>query len=157
MGVGFRLRGTATKQQGPWSQRQPSPALPDMKWRAGCLNGLRAFLSKGAVELLCAPRGAFPVPLQTAAPRSSVGAVGETGPRCCAAHLGSGGIAGAWAKKAFARPVLLPQEGEHFGGGFQAPATPSNAEGPREPEASQARFARRPAAGSLRKRLALLS
>ena len=45
LGVAFRLRRTPTKQQGPGSQRQPSPALPDVQWRAGCLNGLRAFLS----------------------------------------------------------------------------------------------------------------
>ena len=79
--VGFRLRRPPAKQQGPGSQRQPSPALPDVQWRAGCLNGLRAFLSKGAVGLVCAARRAFQVPLQTAAPRSSVGAVGETGLR----------------------------------------------------------------------------
>ena len=81
MGVGFRLRRTPTKQQGPGSQRQPSPALPDVQWRAGCLNGLRAFLSKGLVGMVCAARRAFQGPLQTAVPRSSVGAVGETGLR----------------------------------------------------------------------------
>ena len=43
--VGFRLGRPPAKQQGPGSQRQPSPALPDVQWRAGCLNGLRAFLS----------------------------------------------------------------------------------------------------------------
>ena len=42
-GVGFRLRRPPAKQQGPGSQRQPSPALPDVQWRAGCLNGLRCF------------------------------------------------------------------------------------------------------------------
>ena len=113
LGVGFRLRRTPTNQQGPGSQRQPSPALPDVQWRAGCLKGLRAFLSKGAVGLVCAPRGAFPVPLQSAGPRSSVGAVGETGPRCCSVQLDSGGIAVAWAQNAFPGPILLPREGEH--------------------------------------------
>ena len=43
--VGFRLGRPPAMQQGPGSQRQPSPALPDVQWRAGCLNGLRAFLS----------------------------------------------------------------------------------------------------------------
>ena len=43
--VGFRLGRPPGKQQGPGSQRLPSPALPDVQWRAGCLNGLRAFLS----------------------------------------------------------------------------------------------------------------
>ena len=79
---------------------------------------------------MCATRGAFPVPLQTAVPRTSLDAVGEPGPRCCAAHLGRGGIAGAWAKKAFQRPVLLTHEGEHFGGGFQASRPPAKQQGP---------------------------
>ncbi len=109
--VGFRLGRPPAKQQGPGSQRQPSPALPDVQWRAGCQNGLRAFLRKGAVGLVCDARKALQVPLQTAAPRSSVGAVGETGPRCCAVQLVSGGIAGAWAQNAFALPILLPREG----------------------------------------------
>ena len=112
-GVRFGLRRPPGKQQGPGSQRLPSPALPDLHWRAGCQNGLRAFLSIGAVGLVCAARRAFQVPLQTAAPRSSVGAVGETGPRCCAVQLVSGGIAGAWAQNAFPGPILLPREGEH--------------------------------------------
>ena len=43
LGVGFRLRRTPTKQQGPGSQRQPSPALPDGERPAGCENGLRCF------------------------------------------------------------------------------------------------------------------
>ena len=115
-----------------------------------------AFLSKGAVGLVCAARGDFPVPLQTAASRSWFSAVREPGPRCCAAQLGSGGINGAWAKKAFAGPVLLPHEGENFEGGFQALETPSKASGPREPEAAQPRFARWTAAGCVRKWLALL-
>ena len=120
----------------------PAPLCPMACGVLGGKTACVAFLSKGAVDLVCAARGAFPVPLQTAAPRSSVGAVGEPGPRCCAAQLGSGGINGAWAKKAFAHPVLLPQEGEHFGDRFQAPETPSKAAGPREPEAAQPRFSR---------------
>ena len=46
---------------------------------------------------------------------------------------GSGGLSGAWAQKDFARPILLPHEGEPMGSGFQAPETPSKAAGPREP------------------------
>ena len=42
-------------------------------------------------------------------------------------------MAGAWAQKAFARPILLPHEGEPVGSGFRAPETPSKAAGPREP------------------------
>ena len=50
-------------------------------------------------------------------------------------------MAGAWAQKAFARPILLPHEGEPVGSGFRAPETPSKAAGPREPGAAQPRFA----------------
>ena len=123
--VGFRLGRPPGKQQGPGSQRLPSPALPDLHWRAGCQNGLRAFLSIGAVGLVCAARRAFQVPLQTAAPRSSVRAIGETGLRGGAAQLGSGGIVGVFAQKAFAHPIMLPRKGEYIGCGFQAPETPS--------------------------------
>ena len=35
--------------------------------------------------------------------------------------------------KAFARPILLPHEGEPVGSGFRGPDNPSNAAGPREP------------------------
>src|SRR5512138_3826286 len=41
-------------------------------------------------------------------------------------------MAGAWAQKALARPILLPHEGEPVGSGFRTPETPSKAAGPRE-------------------------
>ena len=47
-------------------------------------------------------------------------------------------MAGACALKAFARPILLPHEGEHVESGFQVPETPSKAAVPREPGATQA-------------------
>ena len=135
----------------------PAPLCPKACGVLGGKTACVAFLSKGAVDLVCAARGAFPVPLQTAASRSWFGAVRETEPRYCAAQLGSGGIAGAWAQNAFARPILLPQEGEHIGSGFQAPENPNKSAGPREPEAAQPRCARQRAAGWVRKLLALLS
>ena len=46
-------------------------------------------------------------------------------------RAGSGGMAGAWAQKTFARPILLPKEGEPVGSGFQALETPSKAAVPR--------------------------
>ena len=46
---------------------------------------------------------------------------------------GARGMAGAWAQKAFPRPILLPHEGEPVGSGFRAPETPSKAAVPREP------------------------
>ena len=154
LGVGFRFRRTPTKQQGPGSQRQPSPALPDGERRAGCETACVAFLSKGAVWLVCAPQGAFPVPLQTAGPSNSVGAFGELGPWCGVAQLHLGCIAGAWAKKAYTRSILLPHKGEHVGSVIQAPKTPCKAAGLRDPGAAQHRFAGLRAGGWVRKRLA---
>ena len=48
-------------------------------------------------------------------------------------QAGSGSMAAAWAQKAFARPILLPRQGEPVGSGFRAPETPSKATGPRQP------------------------
>ena len=52
--VGFRLRRTPAKQQGPGSQRQPISAFPDVQRRAGCENALRCFPEqrRGGVVLL---------------------------------------------------------------------------------------------------------
>ena len=110
--------------------------------------------SKARFGLVCALRGAFPATLQTAAPRSSSGAVGEMWPWFSAPQFASGVIAVVRAEKVFERPILSPQEGEHIGSGFQAPENPNKAAGPREPEAAQPRFARRPVAGWVPKRLA---
>ena len=57
LGVAFRLRRTPTKQQGPGSQRQPSPALPNGERPAGCEKGLRCFpeQSRGGAGV-CSPR-----------------------------------------------------------------------------------------------------
>ena len=72
-------------------------------------------------------------------------------------RAGSGGMAGAWAQKAFVRPVLLAHEGEPVGSGFRAPETPSKAAVPRELGAAQPSIALWRAEGRGRKRLALLS
>ena len=110
--------------------------------------------SKARFGLVCALRGAFPATLQTAAPRSSSGAVGEMWPWFSAPQFASGVIAVVRAEKVFERLILSPQEGEHIGSGFQAPENPDKAAGPREPEAAQPRFARRPVAGCVPKQLA---
>ena len=47
-------------------------------------------------------------------------------------RAGSGGMAGAWAQKAFERPILLPHEGEPVGIEFRALESPSKAAGPRD-------------------------
>ena len=56
-------------------------------------------------------------------------------------RAGSGGLAGAWAQKAFVRPILLPHEEEPVGSGIRAPETPSKSAGPREPGEAQPHFA----------------
>ena len=59
--------------------------------------------------------------------------------------------------EAFARPILLPHEGEPVGIAFRAPEIPSKAAWPREPGAAPPGFALGRAEGRGRKRLALLS
>ena len=57
LGVGFRLRSSPAKPQGPGGQSQPSPALPDMEWQAGCQNGLRCFPEqRRGGACVCCPR-----------------------------------------------------------------------------------------------------
>ena len=157
LGVAFRLRRTPTKQQGPGSQRQPSPALPNGERPAGCEKGLRCFpeQSRGGAGV-CSPRS-FSCPFADCRAQELGWCRWGDGSSWCAVQLDSGGIAGAWAQNAFARPILLPHEGEHIGSGFQAPENPNKAAGPREPEAAQPRFALWRAQGRGRKQLALLS
>ena len=54
---------------------------------------------------------------------------------------GSEGMAGVWAKKDLARPILLAHEGETVWSVIRVPETPSKAAGPREPGAAQPCFA----------------
>ena len=98
-----------------------------------------AFLSGGAVELWFAARGEFPF----AGCSSQKLVLGRQcdGASALSGRAGSGGMAGPKAQKDFARPILLPHEGEPVGSGFQAPETPSKAAGPREPGAAQPRIA----------------
>ena len=48
-------------------------------------------------------------------------------------RAGLGGLAGVWAKKDLARPILLAHEGEPVWSVIRVPETPSKAAGPREP------------------------
>ena len=59
--------------------------------------------------------------------------VPSDGASALSGRAGSGGMAGAWAQNFFARPILLPHEGELVGSGFRGPDNPSNAAGLREP------------------------
>ena len=131
IGSGFQAPETHSKAAGPRNQRQPSPPLPDGGGAgAGCETAFIAFLSKGAVGLVCAARRAFQVPLQTAAPRSSVGAVGETGPR---------GALSSWTRGALQVPgrrmpshaqSCFPKKENTLGVGFRLRRTPTNQQGP---------------------------
>src|SRR5512145_2192846 len=56
-------------------------------------------------------------------------------------RAGSGGMAGVWAKKDLARPILLAHEGEPVWSVIRVPEIPSKAARPREPGAAQPRFA----------------
>ena len=114
-----------------------------------------AFLSQGALGLLFAARGDFPF-AECSCQKLVLGRRCD-GTSPLSGRAGSGGMAGAWAQKAFALPILLPHQGEPLGSGFQWPETPSKAAGPREPGAAQPRFALWRVEGGGRKRLALLS
>ena len=72
-------------------------------------------------------------------------------------RAGSGCMAVVWAQKAFARPILLPHEGEPVGSVIRVPESPSKAAGPRDPGAAQLSFALWRGEGRARKRIALLS
>ena len=52
-----------------------------------------------------------------------------------------GGMAGDWAQKAFAHPILFPHEGEPVWSVIRVQETPSKAAGPRDPGAAQPRIA----------------
>ena len=72
-----------------------------------------AFLSGGALELWFAARGEFPFAgcscQKIVWGRRCDGASALSGP------AGSGGMAGAWAQKAFPRPIMIAHEGEREG------------------------------------------
>ena len=105
----------------------------------GAKTACAAFLSGGALGLWFAALGEFPF----AGCSSKKLVLGCHCDRTSAlsGRAGSGGMAGAWAQKAFAHPILLPHEGEHVRSGFRVPETPSKAAGPKEPEATQPRIA----------------
>ena len=154
IGCGFQAPETPSKERAQGARGRSSPLFRTSSGGLAAKTACVAFLSKGAVGLVCAPQGAFPVPLQTAGPSNSVGAFGELGPWCGVAQLHLGCIAGAWAKKAYARSILLPHKGEHVGRVILAPKTPCKAAGLRDPGAAQHRFAGLRAGGWVRKRLA---
>ena len=146
---------------GPQSSRaqgakgSPAPLCLLENGGPGAKTACLAFLSRGALGLLFAARGDSPFAEcschKLVLSRRCHGASALSG------RAGSGGTAGAWAQKAFARPILLPHEGGPVGSGFWGPETPSKAAGPREPGAARPGFGLGRAEGRGRKRLALLS
>ena len=113
------------------------------------------FLRRGKLRLWCAAQGEFPF-AECSSQKLVLGRpcdrdLALSGQAC------SGGMAGAWAQKALACPIMLPHEGEPVGSGIRAPETPSKAAGPREPGAAQRRFALWRAEGGGRKQLVWIS
>ena len=133
----------------------PAPLCPLESGGPGAKTACVAFLSRGALGLLLAAGGDFPF-AERSRQKLVLGRRCD-GPSAMGGRGGSGGMVGAWAQKDFARPILLPRQGEPVGRGFRAPENPSKDTGPREPGAALPRFALWRVEGRGRKRLALLS
>ena len=142
-------------QQGPGSQGQPSLALRYGERGAGGENGLRCSLDLRRIgAVVCCRRSVSFCRMQFPEARfgpSVQRGLGAQRPSWLKGH-GWG-----WAQKPFARPILLPHDGEPVGSGFLAPETPSKAAGSREPGSAQPCFTLWRAWGRGQKRLALLS
>ena len=154
-GVRFGLRRPPGKQQGPGIQGQPSPALPNGEPKAGAKTACVDFLQRGTVRLWFVAQGEFP--FAECSSQKLVMCHRCDGASALSGRAGSGGMAGTWAQKAFARPILFPHEGVPMGSVIRVPETPSKAAGPRDPWAAQPRIALWRAQGLGGKRLALLS
>ena len=154
MGFGRRRPGPqSSSAQG--AKGSPAPLCLLENGGPGAKSACIAFLSQGALGLLLAAQGEFSIAeyrCQKLVLRRQCDGVSALSGRA-----GSGGMAAAWAQKAFARPILLPHEGEPVGIAFRAPEIPSKAAGPREPGAARPGFALGRAEGRGRKWLALLS
>ena len=143
----------SSRAQGARGSR--APLCPQESEGPGAKTASVAFLSRGALAMLFAARGDFPF-AECSGQKLVLGRRCD-GTSALSGRAGSGGMAGAWAQKAFARPILLPHQGEPLGSGFRAPESPSKAVGPREPRAAPPRFALWRAEGRGLKGLALLS
>ena len=122
---------TPSKAAGPREPGAALPALPYGERGAGGKNGLRCSLDPRRIgAVVCCRRSVSLCRMQFPEARfgpSVQRGLGAERPSWLKGH-GWG-----WAQKAFARPILLPHEGEPVGSGFRAPETPSKAAGPREP------------------------
>ena len=139
VGTGFAPSETPSKAAGP---REPGAGYPALRYGergAGGENGLCCFLDLRRVESGFAARGEFP--FAECSCQKLVWGCRCDGASALSGRAGSGGMAGAWAQKDFARPILLPHQGEPLGSGFRWSETPGKAVGPREPRAAPPRFA----------------
>ena len=152
------VSGSGDPQQSSRAQGargSPARLWPRESRGEGAKTACVALLSRGAIGLLLAARGDFPFAQcscqKLVLGRRCHGASAQSG------RAGSGGMAGIWAKKDLARPILLAHEGEPVWSVIRVPETPSKAAGPRDPWAAQPRIALWRAQFPGRKRFALLS
>ena len=103
------------------SRGSPAPLCVLENGGPGAKTACLALLSRGALGLLFAARGDFP--FAECSCQKLVLSRRCHGASVLSVRAGSGGTAGAWAQKAFARPILLPRQGEPLGNGFRAPET----------------------------------
>ena len=151
--LGARNPQQSSRAQG--SRGSPAQLRPMESGVPGAKTDSVAFLSGGELGLCFAARGVFP--FAECSSRELVMCRGCDGGSALSGRAGSGGMAGTWAQKAFARPILFPHEGVPMGSVIRVPETPSKAAGPRDPGAAQPRIALWRAQGLGGKRLALLS
>ena len=106
----------SSKAQG--ARGSPDPLWPmETQW-LGVEKGQRCFAEQRCIcTAVCSPRRVDVSRMQLSEPRLGRGCDGASVLRCLA---GSGGIAGAYAQKAFSSQLLLVHEGEHVWSGFPA-------------------------------------
>ena len=128
--MGFRLRRLPAKQQPQGPRDSPAPLCRTATGGAGCEIGLRSFPEFWPVGAgVCSPMSVS-CPFADCSPQELGWCRWGTEPRCCLAQLGSGGIAGAWAQKVFARPILYPVKEDTLGVGFRLRRSPAKPQGP---------------------------
>ena len=100
----FGRRKLPAKQQGPGIQGQPSPALRYGERRAGVKTTCVDYLRRGTVRLWFAAGGEFP--FAECSSQKLVMCLRCDGASAMSGRAGSGGMAGTWAQKPFAHPIL---------------------------------------------------
>ena len=126
--MGFGRRRPPANQQGPGSQGQPSPALQYGERRAGAKRACAAFLSQGALGLSLVFRGELHS-RECSSQKLVLGPLWDGASALCG-RAGSRGMAGVWAKKAFARQSYLLTKENPFGVGFRRRRAPAKHQGP---------------------------